>query len=1069
MSDEAKGSDESTRLTSRVPRQQYHYVYGSSSAPSHHSDRNDRSAVGACSPITTDQDSLVGEGLILTDNEQDDEKIIFESEGDFQQLLMSNGNGVHVLGDTCINETTKSRNVGRGRRNLLAGLGCQRSRKSQPVLYLLTVAGTASLFVIAFTVIFLYPGHWTRSKSDALMNMPFQRVDRGGYGDPVSGFIDKTLFDPTFINRRGRSSSREFIFPFPTGSFWTNFVLSPTADRGLSYPVVVYPYAYAWSQELLQVSYPAAHRHEEPTMIHDYFFPDLTFSSQEGAISRHVTHFDALSVTLRYSTAQAGKWETYLVQGSPYVTIRYDNASPIIHAPSTFTNVGCSLSSRHLMDHDARFRLRRLGDQGFGVCTWDEDSTAMHRVLRGVQFRVTSQEGMEWIVFSSEPIELQFDLESKSTISAVKKFKGVLRIALIPTLQPAGAISTKHAIATTNVSSTNSSASNGLQRLIYHAGVYPISGGVSWSFRAAEIELRAAALTKSIIGQSMPEASYASSAASRIGTLTFEYGTDTFTASSSAAASKPLLMLALPHHAQTLPTSMQLGHDEFDLVYECIKGPMRPALGRVWSYEELLPSLGFDDFDLFSNQRTDYLDPHVRATIAETLMEDIRLALPTLTENVYGFGKQTSRLAQLAHIALMLRKGNKTDHFATANRMIDDGKVLDIDGVYSEAVVLLRDVLEHFLNSTVSDSLLYDENLGGLVSSDGLRDTSADFGNGRYNDHHFHYGYLLYSCAVLGNIDKGFLTRHGEAVDAIYRDIAHDKNFKSEKSDDLFFPGARHKVWFDGHSFASGLFPFGNGKSQESSSEAVNGYFGAYLWSLVRHESLDKPELDVSPTTDFARLLLATEIRGAKTYWHMVPPSDDPHESTSATSTVYSPAYSKNYMVGNLGMLDAVSSTWFGTSSLYVHMINEMPVTAITSELFDAQFVEEEHSKIIAPLRDVEMAWRGYVVCNQALVDPVNAWKQALALESRELDSGVSKSFILYFIATREAFDAAAIQDCNLQSALDPHLTAESATSKFPSTTGGSECANHVSCHLSGLIGHCCPTSAGLVLECCSK
>ena len=35
-------------------------------------------------------------------------------------------------------------------------------------------------------------------------------------------------------------------------------------------------------------------------------------------------------------------------------------------------------------------------------------------------------------------------------------------------------------------------------------------------------------------------------------------------------------------------------------------------------------------------------------------------------------------------------------------------------------------------------------------------------------------------------------------------------------------------------------------------------------------------------------------------------------------------------MVGNVGMLDAICSTWFGTQNLYVHMINFLPVTSKT-------------------------------------------------------------------------------------------------------------------------------------------
>ena len=193
--------------------------------------------------------------------------------------------------------------------------------------------------------------------------------------------------------------------------------------------------------------------------------------------------------------------------------------------------------------------------------------------------------------------------------------------------------------------------------------------------------------------------------------------------------------------------------------------------------------------------------------------------------------------------------------------------------LFQQAKSSLYAALEGFLRGKVSDALVFDKNLGGMVSTDGLLNSNADFGNGRYNDHEFHYGYILVACAVMGKIDPAFVDELGAACDAIYYDVAYDLNFDSKESQVLFFPGARHKVWFDGHSFASGMFSFGNGKSQESSSEAVNCYYGALLWSLVKHGKGEDPSTDDSPRTDFARLLLAMEIRGARTYWHMIPPS----------------------------------------------------------------------------------------------------------------------------------------------------------------------------------------------------
>lgn len=51
---------------------------------------------------------------------------------------------------------------------------------------------------------------------------------------------------------------------------------------------------------------------------------------------------------------------------------------------------------------------------------------------------------------------------------------------------------------------------------------------------------------------------------------------------------------------------------------------------------------------------------------------------------------------------------------------------------------------------------------------------------------------------------------------------------------------------------------FANGKNQESSSEAVNCYYGAYLWAKIRWKDGGLEHSKV----DFARLLLATEITG---------------------------------------------------------------------------------------------------------------------------------------------------------------------------------------------------------------
>src|SRR5262245_27216928 len=87
-----------------------------------------------------------------------------------------------------------------------------------------------------------------------------------------------------------------------------------------------------------------------------------------------------------------------------------------------------------------------------------------------------------------------------------------------------------------------------------------------------------------------------------------------------------------------------------------------------------------------------------------------------------------------------------------------------------------------------------------------------------------------------------------------------------------------------------------DGKDQESTSEAVNAYYAVYLLGLA----IGNDEM-----RDFGRVLLATEMRSVRTYWHM-----------SHNSSVYPANFSKNAVVGILWSDKADYATWFGRTRL---------------------------------------------------------------------------------------------------------------------------------------------------------
>lgn len=328
----------------RPMRPQYHFFYGSTS-PGGDSTADLRTSVN------TEQESLFGESLVPTDNEEEPPASTTDS-FDLQHVLISNGhNGGmrHVVG-----VNGHKRNSGSNNKRAISsqdekslGYALLHCHGGNPMVQIVGLVVCMTICMVIFAVNLFPSGPTTATDAMGTSNrdlvkrfvQSFPITDRSKSQDPSHLFLQKDLFHPD-LHYQGSDPARLFNFAFPTGAFWTNLVLPPSADRGFSYPIVVYPYAYKWSDTDLIVSYPYHYRKEETIAIHDYFQNDLTFGVNEDIQQRYITNFDPLSVTLQYTTG-SGSWKSYLVQGSPYVTIEYDNATPTIRALSTFKNVAC--------------------------------------------------------------------------------------------------------------------------------------------------------------------------------------------------------------------------------------------------------------------------------------------------------------------------------------------------------------------------------------------------------------------------------------------------------------------------------------------------------------------------------------------------------------------------------------------------------------------------------------------------------------------------------------------------------------------------------------------------------
>ena len=874
------GSGSTSNNARPTHRPQFHYFYGSVGTTTTTGGGGGDgfgsgyvSTASSAPPSSTDdlsdadRDSLVGESLVSTDNEgggslegllgpydtedhhHDDD---LAGKDEYSRLLQSTGNGIN---NGMTNGITKN-GIGSNGNKSKSSSSSICCRSTWAVVISLAVA--ASLTTLG---IFLFMPHksdsltagspssssssYTSSSSSSssssgsgnvlspssfplqTLTIPFPKVDRSDYGDPVENFIDTSLFHPDLLNGNGKNkknrkmasnnnnsssnsttASATFNFPFPTGAFWTNLVVPSPQSDGMSYPIAVYPYAYRWSQSSIQVSYPSTHRMTTQKSISDTFAPDLSIEILEKVADRYVTAFDPLSVTLRYVTNPKSVLETALVQGSPYITLQYTQQTPLLRPLSIFDTVSCpgdadenfsdidsssttndnnmgdqeatgtstgSLSSS-ILSNAAVSAKRGSGDGGFdenrnkqrtrrratassttpsssnddrnddgdessssssqrrklfGVCSIDDSSDSQFTKMRGVQFIFHTFEGARWIMFSSEPMNLLFDKIRKTTVTSAAPFTGVIRLAYIPKDRSLGAMTTDDVNGNdsdnANAAKTFGS-STGLRRLIYHADAYPVGGDVSYEFQPTS----SSSSTLSSVNQSSRKAtvSFTFKTRSMIGSLT---------SPTSPTSKSNLLMLALPHHAELMISSVtKLSRKKFDLTYQCIKGNMTAIVGSRWSYDEPLYDLSFDG-------PSETVDDNVRELILEQVSDDLDRVLPTFSENVYGYGKQVARIAQLAHIAEKL-EGKSSSSSSSAIGKTSSGNSTstsnDVDSVLGKAKNALSKYLEAFLSSKVSDALLFDSKMGGLVSTNGLHDKGEDFGNGRYNDHIFHYGYV---------------------------------------------------------------------------------------------------------------------------------------------------------------------------------------------------------------------------------------------------------------------------------------------------------------------------------------
>jgi endo-1,3(4)-beta-glucanase len=326
-------------------------------------------------------------------------------------------------------------------------------------------------------------------------------------------------------------------------------------------------------------------------------------------------------------------------------------------------------------------------------------------------------------------------------------------------------------------------------------------------------------------------------------------------------------------------------------------------------------------------------------------------AAPDAGADSYSFGKQVGRAAELLLIAEALGETASADQLRQA----------------------IEAPLSQWFQGKNPDAFKYDKTYGGIVTSKGIASSSADYGNGWYNDHHFHYGYFLFAVGAVSKGDPAFAAEYQAQILDLIRDIANPS------AQDPYFTQYRMFDWFDGHSWASGLFPFQDGRNQESSSEAFNAWAGI---SLYGDAIGDKNLLNLG------RVLRAVEASSVQRYYQIHKNSD-----------IYPEPFADRMVTGVLWSDKAEYTTFFSGGDPQIIGIQLLPMTIDSEQLIDAAWVSDAWPAMQAAGGSDD--WKGLLTMAHAIIDPAGGYDALAALNG--IESGNSRSNMLFWAATRKA------------------------------------------------------------------
>ncbi|KAK4183050.1 glycosyl hydrolase family 81-domain-containing protein [Podospora australis] len=444
------------------------------------------------------------------------------------------------------------------------------------------------------------------------------------------------------------------------------------------------------------------------------------------------------------------------------------------------------------------------------------------------------------------------------------------------------------------------------------------------------------------------------------GNVNGKTGSYTFHFKKAGHYDSSLVMWALPHHVASFDGTTK-GRLSNVKLQTTTKGVATLVVGDQWTMVEsdLPVNIGFAPWSPEAGSITS-LSSQAKSFIQE-------IALQEVSQNIMQQTDQDS----------MYFSGKALAKFATIIMALHD--MLGQESLALTALNELKSAFARFAENKQKYPLVYESGWGGVVSSASYvtGDPGVDFGNSYYNDHHFHYGYFIYTAAVIGHLDPSWIPQNKEYVNLLVRDVANPS------TEDKYFPTWRNFDWYHGHSWAHGLFDTSDGKDQESSSEDTMHAYALKMWGTV------------SGDTDLAargNLILAVQKRSLNSYYLY-----------KSDNKIQPAKFIGNKAAGILFENKIDHTTYFGTNIEYIQGIHMLPLLPHTPMIRDKDFVREEWETYFSEGRaeQVSGGWKGILMGNYATIDPRGAFAffSQQGFDAGWLDGGASLTWYLVYSA----------------------------------------------------------------------